>query len=232
MKFIVFAFTSLVKLFVMINTKFTMTSMTEYTPPFPDDRDQPIYYRTDKKKYNVSYLIFQCSLLSFFLHSFSFCELIRNYIRKRMVSLLDLHNCPILQEQPQRTFVCFQTTVGICFQITARRRWGHRVSCRTFIARACPIMCRSSFYSLRASCHCWYRLSEGDSYVAGTGLPVLVFIGGQPGRRQPVRARLLVFSVPSPDKWRTSATKRAALKIIFVLKVNLYREKKAQRRYI
>jgi len=143
-----------------------------------------------------------------------------------MIPLLCSHNCPILLEQSQRSFVCFQTTVGIM----ARRRWGHRVSCRTSRARAFPIVRRSSFFSLRASCHCCYRPSEGDSYVAGTGLPVLVFIGRQPDRRQPVRACLPVSGVPSPVKWRTSATKRAALEIIFVLKVNLYRKKKSAKK--
>lgn len=127
-----------------------------------------------KKSSRISYssLFFYFRL---FFHSSSFCEPIRNYIQQGMVLLLRSHNCTIVlvMEQPQRSFVCFQTTIGI----TARRRWGHRVTCRTSRARAYPIVRGSSFISLRASCHCCYRPSEDDSHVAGTGLPVLVFIG-------------------------------------------------------
>lgn len=127
-----------------------------------------------KKSSRISY----SSLFLYFLlfsRNSSFCEPIRNYIRKGIIFLLCSHNYPIVfvMEQPQRSFVCFQTTIGIM----ARRRWGHRVTCRMSRARACPIVRGSSFISLRASCHCCYRPSEGDSHVAGTGLPVLVFIG-------------------------------------------------------
>lgn len=113
----------------------------------------------------------------------------------------------LVVEQPQRCFVCFQTTIGT----TARRQWGHRANCRTSRARACLIERSSFFIFLSASCRCCFRLSEGDSHVAGTGLPVLVFIGRWSDRRRSVRARLPVSGTPSPGKWWTSATKWAAL---------------------
>lgn len=91
----------------------------------------------------------------------------------------------------------------ITTEITVHRRWGRQASFRsTPWVRAFPIGRSSFFIFWWVCCHCYFQQSEGDSHVAGTGLPVLVFIGRWPDRR-----RLPVSGTPSSAGRRTSATR-------------------------